>query len=358
MFGDFCKANQITSSLEYDRIMENITRHKDKVEKFFCLVINSWGEGDFGYAYFKNMDYTVAEYDIVLKIYNNWAAPLREKARIEEERRAEEARQLKMQQTVIDRDTISKWETSGKPVFPVGHDNVIAPTFILDIDGFGNGQVINPEIQTVKEEPRKKNKLGRYPEEITTDKLFYFVVDENRKNYSGNTRYWQLGKDWIWQLDLDSTNSLFNYILNIYIVSSGAYTFSGIDSIVNVPTLNSIRIVDTRKVIREKSTFEIVVVKDKKSKQWRVKQSYEEKELLSWAYRHARELSVESIEEFLNILTMQINDEMNGNESKKCRLKIELLGGGEREYYINGYKSEDSNGLPFKTKILNIEKIK
>lgn len=358
LYGDFCNANEISSSLEYDRIMENITKHKDKVEKFCCLVINKWGDGDFGYAYFKNMDFTVAEFDIVVKIYNQWAEPIRKRQREEEKKKEEEAIRIKKQQAIIDRDSLAKWEKNGKPVFLVGNDNVIAPTFILGIEGYGSADVITPDIQIQTEEPRTRISGKRYSEEITTDEIFYFVVDENRKNNSRNTRYWQLGKDWIWELDLDSTNSLFNYIYNINIVSSGAYSFSSIDSIVNVPTLNSIRIVDTRKVIRDNTTFEIVVVKDKKSKQWRVKQSYEAKELLRWAYRHPRELYIESIEAFLNILTMQINDDMNGVEGKKYRLKIELVGGGDREYYINGYKSEDSNGLPFRTKILNMEKIK
>lgn len=358
LFGDFCNANEITSSLEYDRIMENITKHKDKVENFCRLVINTWGDGDFGYAYFKSMDFTVAEFDIVVKIYNQWAEPIRERQRKEEEKKEEEAMRIKMQQAIIDRDSLAKWEKIGKPVFLVGQDDVVAPTFIFHIEGYGSGQVITPDIQIQTEEPKTRIRGKRYSEEITTDEIFYFVVDENRKNNSRNTRYWQLGKDWIWQLDLDSTNSLFNYIYNIDIVSSGAYSFSSIDSIVNVPTLNSIRIVETRKIIRDNTTFEIVVVKDKKSKQWRVKQSYEGKELLRWAYRHPKELYIESIEGFLNILTMQINDDMNGVEGKKYRLKIELVGGGEREYYINGYKSEDSNGLPFRTKILNMEKIK
>ncbi len=69
-------------------------------------------------------------------------------------------------------------------------------------------------------------------------------------------------------------------------------------------------------------------------------------------------LNVNNADSFINILTMQINDEMNGVDGKKCRLKIEIIGGGERKYYINGYKLEDSNGLPFRTKILNMEKIK
>lgn len=344
--------------MEYDRIMENITKHKDKVEKFCCLVINKWGDGDFGYAYFKNMDFSVAEFDIVVKIYNQWAEPIRKRQREEEEKKEEEARQLKMQQAAIDRDSLSNWEKNGKSIFLVGQDNVVAPTFILDIEGYGSGQVITPDIQIQTEEPRTRISGNRNSEEITADRIFYFIVDENRKNYSGNTRYWQFGKDWIWQLDLDSTNSLFNYIQNIYIESSGTYTLSGIDSIANVPTLNSIRIVEKRDVIRNAETrFEIVVVKDRKTDQWSVVKS-DETMLRRWAYGRERVLNIGSIEQFMNILTMQINDEMNGIEGKKCRLKIELVGGGEREYYINGYKSEDSNGLPFRTKILNIEKIK
>ncbi len=358
LYGDFCNANEISSSLEYDRIMENITKHKDKVEKFCCLVINKWGDGDFGYAYFKNMDFSVAEFDIVVKIYNQWAEPIRKRQREEEEKKEEEARQLKMQQAAIDRDSLSNWEKNGKSIFLVGQDNVVAPTFILDIEGYGSGQVITPDIQIQTEEPRTRISGNRNSEEITADRIFYFIVDENRKNYSGNTRYWQFGKDWIWQLDLDSTNSLFNYIQNIYIESSGTYTLSGIDSIANVPTLNSIRIVEKRDVIRNAETrFEIVVVKDRKTDQWSVVKS-DETMLRRWAYGRERVLNIGSIEQFMNILTMQINDEMNGIEGKKCRLKIELVGGGEREYYINGYKSEDSNGLPFRTKILNIEKIK
>lgn len=358
LYGDFCNANEISSSLEYDRIMENITKHKDKVEKFCCLVINKWGDGDFGYAYFKNMDFSVAEFDIVVKIYNQWAEPIRKRQREEEEKKEEEARQLKMQQAAIDRDSLSNWEKNGKSIFLVGQDNVVAPTFILDIEGYGSGQVITPDIQIQTEEPRTRISGNRNSEEITTDRIFYFIVDENRKNYSGNTRYWQFGKDWIWQLDLDSTNSLFNYIQNIYIESSGTYTLSGIDSIANVPTLNSIRIVEKRDVIRNAETrFEIVVVKDRKTDQWSVVKS-DETMLRRWAYGRERVLNIGSIEQFMNILTMQINDEMNGIEGKKCRLKIELVGGGEREYYINGYKSEDSNGLPFRTKILNKEKIK
>lgn len=358
LYGDFCNANEISSSLEYDRIMENITKHKDKVEKFCCLVINKWGDGDFGYAYFKNMDFTVAEFDIVVKIYNQWAEPIRKRQREEEKKKEEEAIRIKKQQAIIDRDSLSKWEENGKPVFLVGNDNVLAPTFILGIEGYGSGQVIAPDMQIQTEEPRTRISGNRNSVEITTDRIFYFVVDENRKNNSGNTRCWQLGNDWVWQLDLDTTNSLFNYILNIDIVSSGAYSFSGIDSIVNVPTLNSIRIVERRDIIRNAETrFEIVVEKDKKTKQWSVMKSYESM-LRRWAYGKGRILNVESIEQFMNILTMQINDDMKGFEGKKYRLKIELVGGGEREYYINGYKSEDSNGLPFRTKILNKEKIK
>lgn len=358
LFGDFCNANEITSSLEYDRIMENITKHKDKVENFCRLVINTWGDGDFGYAYFKNMDFTVAEFDIVVKIYNQWAEPIRERQRKEEEKKEEEAMRIKMQQAIIDRDSLAKWEKNGKPVFLVGNVNVVAPTFILDIEGYGSAQVVTPNVQIQTEEPRTKISEKRYSEEITTDEIFYFVVDENKKNNGGNTRYWQLGNDWIWQLDLDSTNSLFNYIQNIYIGSSGTYTLSGIDSNVNVPTLNSIRIVERRNLIRNSETrFEIVAVKDKKTKQWSMMKS-DESMLRRWAYDKGRILNVGSIEQFMNILTMQINDDMNCVEGKKYRLKIELVGGGEREYYINGYKSEDSNGLPFRTKILNMEKIK
>lgn len=392
MFGDFCRANEITSSLEYDRIMENITKHKDKVEKFFCLVINSWGEGDFGYAYFKNMDYTVAEYDIVLKIYNNWIEPYREQARLEAERKKKEEEEQKRIQAQRDRDTLAAWAERGKPIFRFFDENVTAPTFILDIEGFSDGQVITPNMQAKEYDERSKGKRNNnrklshhsryssvyYDETVTTNQSYTFIVDGDNRSLVRNTRYWLFvnGRDWIWQLDLDTTNRLFNYIQNIYIIEPSKYTFSGIDSAVVVPTYNALKIIEVRNTIHlntglsftDFTKFEITVERDKKTGRWHIRQSDENK-MRRWYNQPSYQsglrtqditwyLNVADVEHFINILNMQVEEELKSYGNKKCRLNIELLGGGEREYYINGYKSEDSNGLPFKTKILNIEKIK
>lgn len=392
LYGDFCNANEITSSLEYDRIMENITKHKDKIEKFICLTINKWGDGDFGYAYFKNMDFTVAEFDIAVKIYDQWMEPQRERARLEEARQEEEAKRMKAQQEAKDRDTLASWLQKGKPVFPIfllrEPDNstsnpVKAPTFTFDIEGYGWGEVISSEMQFhVDTSPNNRpNRNGGRPnvlrnnvgdgqrelprEEVTIDTAFYYTVDDDRKNIANNTRYWQLGHDWVWQVDLDSTNNLFDYIQNIYIVTPGTYTFYGIDSTVAVPTRNALRIVETRNKFqwdtRYNSNFEITLKKDKKTNEWRLNKS-DEIMLRRWYHTPSLNmgwyLNVGSVESFILIMVAQINDELKYVTGKKCRLSIGIIGGGEREYFINGHKLEASNGLPFKTTINNISIIK
>lgn len=390
LYGDFCNANEISSSLEYDRIMGSITEHKDKVVKFYCLVINKWGEGDFGYAYFKNMDYTVEEFDIVVKIYNNWIEPYREQARLETERKKKEEEEQKRIQAQRDRDTLAAWAERGKPIFRFFNENVIAPTFILDLEGFSDGQVITPNMQ-VREyderstEPRSNNRMLShysryasvyYDEEVTTNLSYTFIIDGDKKKLTKNTRHWQLGKDWIWQLDLDTTNHLFNYIQNIYIKEPSRYAFSGIDSTVVVPTYNALKIVEVRNTIHlttgirftDLTKFEITAQKDKKTNRWHIRHSDEIK-LRRWFFYPPYQsglrtqditwyLNVADVEYFINILNMQVEQELKSYGNKKCRLNIELLGGGEREYYINGHKSEDSHGIPFRAKILNIEKIK
>lgn len=383
LFGDFCNANEITSSLEYDRIMENITKHKDKVENFCRLVINTWGNGDFGYAYFKNMDFTVAEFDIVVKIYNQWAETIRKKQREEEKMKEEEAKRIKAQQIAQDRDTLAAWSQRGKPVFPIflyretDHtvsNPVKAPTFVTAIEGYGWGEVVTSEMQFKTDSPNNKRSSShtkRYnggfeqTELVTIDTVFYFTIDDNRKNIPNNTRYWKLGSDWVWQVDLDSTSHLFDYIDCINIAAPGTYTFYGIDSTINIPTRNALRIVETRNRIQwdgqYNSFFDITLNWDNKTHQWKIAK-YDENILRKWYNSSSLNmgwyLNVNNADSFINILTMQINDEMNGVDGKKCRLKIEIIGGGERKYYINGYKLEDSNGLPFRTKILNMEKIK
>ena len=359
LYGDFCNANEITSSLEYDRIIESITKHKDKVVKFYCLVINKWGEGDFGYAYFKNMDYTVAEFDIVVKIYNNYMEPYRKQARIEAERKEKEEQEQKRLQAERDRDTLSAWAGRGKPIFRFFDDNVTAPTFILDIEGFSDGQVITPDMQAKEYDerstgtrnnnkklaPHSQHASVYYEAAVTTNMSYTFIVDGDNKSLAGNTRYWLFvnGRDRIWQLDLDSTNHLFSYIQNIDIIEPSKYTFSGIDSTVVVPTYNALKIVEVRNTIHlttgisftDLTKFEIIVERDKKTNRWHIRQSDENK-LRRWykqpPYQSRLQtqdlewyLNVNDVDRFINILNMQVEEKLKSYNNKKCRLNIEVL---------------------------------
>ena len=389
MYGDFCKANEITSSLEYDRIMEDITKHKDKVENFICAVLYSWGVGDWGYAYFKNMDFTVKEYDVAVKIFNQWDE--KQKAR-----RAEEEQKVKQEKVAVDKDTLALWHQRGIPTFDITHTNVIAPTFTIDIEGYGSGQIIEPAMQKKPEKTKQRfGKVTVYEEAdeevyddrwlygsyrcesiVTKDRTFHFIVDEKRKDLKHHTQLISIGHDSIWRVDLDSTGYLFEQIQNVYIDIPAKYIFEGLDSSISVPTNNTLRGVERRNKIhwKDKATdnafakFEILVEKDKKTKQWSIKTSDEEKMRRWFAGLNAPTridmrtmtwfIGVENADEFINSVREEISSIMRDNENKKCKLTIRILGCGEKSYYINGYKAEDTNWVPFKLEVENNEIIK
>lgn len=375
IYDDFCNGNDTRySAYEYDKILENILSNKDKIEKFICQVCYGWGTDDMGYSYFKTIGFTVAEFDIAVNIYNNWR-----KAKEKRERQEEEQR--KKQQIINDRDTLASWERHGKPIFNIGDNNVSAPTFLIPVEGYGDSPIIDPSMQMPQDRGSASGTLRHYQrtynymcrDEVTANELYYFVVDEENKNLEKNTRFFQMSNSDFWEFDLDSTNALFDQF-DVIILAPGTYTFTGLDTTISVPTRNVLRIVEIHRKIEfnspelenEFTKLEVVVTKDKDTQLWSLEPSNKKmaRRLLGqfqnnqWEKTRNWLLGVENVDEFIEMLTAQINSKLQDNNHKKCKIALTMIGCGERYYYINKYKLDEYTNVPFEARIDNIEIIK
>ena len=211
-------------------------------------------------------------------------------------------------------------------------------------------------------------------DEVTADELYYFVVDEENKNLEKNTRFFQMFNSDYWEFDLDSTNALFDQLNNVIILASGTYTFTGLDTTLSVPTRNSLRIVEIHRIIefnspeleKEFTKLEVVVIKDKATQQWALKPSdekmarrwFDQSQNNQWGKTKNWLLGVESVDEFIEMLTAQINNNLQDNDHRKCKIALTMIGCGERYYYINKYTLEEYHSIPFEARIDKIEIIK
>ena len=66
-------------------------------------------------------------------------------------------------------------------------------------------------------------------------------------------------------------------------------------------------------------------------------------------------LGVDNVEDFIGMLTVQLNNQLENNQGKRCELKIKLIGSGERFYRLNYYDVEETTWLPFEARIENIK---
>lgn len=215
-------------------------------------------------------------------------------------------------------------------------------------------------------------------DEITADEVFYFIVGKDTnieyttKNYN-KTKYPEVFNNY----ELDSTNALLDHLNNVYIISPGSYTFSGLDTTISVPTRNYIRVVEEHRVVKYRNTelekeftkLEVVVVRNKATQQWTLKSSDEKKvrkwftrfqpnNLYAWKKPMKWLLCVEDVDEFIGMLNAQINNNLLWSNHKKCRLYLTIVGCGERFYYINNYKLEETTYIPFEAKIDQVEILK
>ena len=400
VYDDICKGNNTRySAYEYDKLLDDIVNNKDKVENFICYVCKDWGIEDMGYSYFKAMGFTVAEFDIAVKLYKQWLKK-------EKIRKVEEEKQKKIQQTKNDLDTLASWKQNGKTVFDIHYydDGVIAPTFIFDIEGYGSVPVIDHEMQTIKRDGKGVSGAVMYSEDLrwqyntwrkrtlqVANKTYQFIVDGD--NQASNDTYidyeWRVNAEkttedsvyleidsihYVWYVRLDSTDALLDHI-NIQIYRPSGFYFKGIDSTVIAPTRNTLKVRETRNTIEwhnpayneEFVSFEIVVEKDKKNNQWTIKHSDENK-LRKWFDGMTTPnpktfdnrdikwfLGVDNVEDFIGMLTVQLNNQLENNQGKRCELKIKLIGSGERFYRLNYYDVEETTWLPFEARIENIK---
>ena len=80
----FYQANNISRMVDGDRIFSDIENHLDCVEKFIIEILRAYGTDDGGYLALQTYYFTPDEYDIAVKIYNNYKGTTKEPRKVED----------------------------------------------------------------------------------------------------------------------------------------------------------------------------------------------------------------------------------------------------------------------------------
>ena len=209
----FKMANNISSTYECDKILEAIILHKDKVENFIVYVINNYGKEN-SYSVFRNIGYSTFEYEMALKIYDNWLVEN------EVQQKAYEDYYHKTQKE-YEQKTIDNWQKHGKDTLMAYSVN--APVFTVSLDGFKDPIIVYQDVSLNKKNDMRQSDLSDkyFYRTITEDKLFSFFVNENGEISN-----------------LDTDNNWLNGINEINTIKPGYKHFDELDTTVYVPTQN------------------------------------------------------------------------------------------------------------------------
>ena len=311
MFNDFCNGNNIHySAYEYDKLLENIVYNKDKVENFICQVFNRWGVEEFGYDYFKTIGFTIAEFDIAVKIFNKRNEQVEREA-------AEEARQLKLQQIENERKTIDNWIKNGKDTLSVEENGVTSPRLVFDAGG--ESVYIEP-IKKVQSNDSEAKKTTRYAVvgKIVKSPKFEFVVGENN-----DVTY--LDKD-LWEKELDLTT------IHFQALAPGSIYLDGLDTTVTVPTKNTYQIIIQYDAIRQvPSTLQGIIIRDKKGK-CKFDNSIILRNWLFSYYKYNRNeigFTVDEADAFIEYITNMLCEQLKTEQGKQFKVSFEMIGARE-----------------------------
>lgn len=241
----FCRANRITSMMEYDRIMEDIIHHKDKVENFICYLFDYYGTGDMGYDALKTYGFKVAEYDIAIEIYGK-------RNELREREKAEKAEQLRLRQIEGDRKTLDNWNKNGKDTLYAGQTGITAPRLLFNYGG--EGIFIEPEDR--QENDTKSGRRNEYAQ-VEASPIYVFIVGENNEVTYVDRDKWASDFNW------SESDNTFEAL------APGSIYLNGIDTTVIIPTSNTYQVITRYHKIRPVLSYgdtihEGIIVRDKK----------------------------------------------------------------------------------------------
>jgi len=109
--GIFQDANRLNSIRKTDEIIAEIDKHLDYVENFCIALIDRYGTGDRGYIAFKDCGFTLQEFKIAEKIYEN---KLKE-AKKKQEEDAKKAEDVKQKEIEKEQAIYDQWVKDGIP---------------------------------------------------------------------------------------------------------------------------------------------------------------------------------------------------------------------------------------------------
>lgn len=323
----FCDANRITSMMEYDKIMEDILHHKDKVENFIYAICSQYGIGDMGYNAFKSTyGFKVAEFEIAVEIYNN-------RNELLEREKAEKAEQLKLRQIAADRKTLDNWSKNGKDTLYAGQTGITAPRLLFNSGG--EGIFIEPSKE--KQDNNSKSHYGvSYEQYAETERspIFVFYVGENNEVTYKNK------DDWDASFDLT--------ILSFEALAPGSMYLSGLDTTIIIPTSNDYyyitRYHKIRPVLSYRDSIHEAVIKRDKNGICKFENEYP---LRMWfnAYIHnvgnfqARaQLGFTQSEEdsFIEWMANDLCEQLATEQGKKFKISFKIRGASVTTEYVNG----------------------
>ena len=354
----FCDANRITSMMEYDKIMEDILHHKDKVEKFICSVFNQYGTGDMGYDAFKSTyGFRVAEYEIAIAIYNDWRAERDKQIRIRQE---QEEREKKAEQIEKDNRLLAKWQVRGKDTVYGWRSDIIPPNMRLSFIGIERLFLYGKDTEGLIHESGSFSQSEWYQSQTT----YTFIVDEQKK------------VTWLKDCDI---------LRKFEIVTPGFIPLNGLDTMVAIPTTNDLVVMSWNHVIRppkqsynsgitsilapdNTDNFDELEISISRKKNGEVKVNNARK-LRNWfqsVYRKeirtdiTPQLILGTDDENVFINTMVNNYLLKWIEEEnwsKYKFKVKIYGIGKTRYYIN-QQFITSTDCPFKLVLISKKRIK
>ena len=244
----FFSANNIENIIEGEKILYEITKHYDYVEKFIIDIIRIYGI-ESGWFIFKDIGFTPTEYSISKQIYDNWEVKYTEQKRKEELQKKKLEKLQKEQRKKEEQEKYDNWLNNGIPVLE--EEQVSIPATIK-----ANSDIINKQPNLI------------FP--ILYDNCIpiegFYNDQEFKKSVIFNVK---IGIDNSITL-IDCQNDILRRLfdaLEFCVISPAKYSFKELGKTVDVESTMSICLNFSVKV--KKQNFKYVRVKrDKKSGLW------------------------------------------------------------------------------------------
>ncbi len=344
----FCDANRITSMMEYDKIMEDILHHKDKVENFIYAICSQYGTGDMGYDAFKSAyGFKVAEFEIAVEIYNKINELL-------ERNEAEKAERLKLRQIEADRKTLDNWSKNGKDTLYAGQTGITAPRLLFNSGGEGIFVEPAKEKQDNNSKIHYGNQYKQYAETERSPKFVFYVGENNEVTYKNKDK---------WNAEFDSTTLPFESL------EPGSIYLAGLDTTIIIPTSNTYYYITRYHKIRPvlsygDSIHEAVIKKDRKGN-CKFENEYPLRRWFNLYNRNAvgvSEIKGENLgftkeeeDSFIEWMTYDICEQLAKESGKKFKITFKIRGASVTTEYVNG---QEINSHSFRCTAILISKEK